>query len=210
MSATEDDDSCIAILEVVYPEVRLNLTVNESVVAMMPTVYNQTVETWTIEPELPDGLEFNRLIQNGVLVLDKGTIQGVPTEPINSSLFTVTATDSDTGQTLTVVLLISIIDPNAIIENETLTPTPITDADGDGFEDEFEEFCGTDPEDIASIPQSQNPETCRAAINTENLEDPPGNLILWFLLPLLILILIALYTMVFLIRSKEEEEESDD
>ena len=210
VSATEDDDSCIAILEVVYPEVRLNLTVNESVVAMMPTVYNQTVETWTIEPELPDGLEFNRLIQNGVLVLDKGTIQGVPTEPINSSLFTVTATDSDTGQTLTVVLLISIIDPNAIIENETLTPTPITDADGDGFEDEFEEFCGTDPEDIASIPQSQNPETCRAAINTENLEDPPGNLILWFLLPLLILILIALYTMVFLIRSKEEEEESDD
>ena len=66
-SATEDDDSCIAVLEVVYPEVRLNLTVNESVVAMIPTVYNQTVETWTIEPELPDGLEFNRLIQNGVL-----------------------------------------------------------------------------------------------------------------------------------------------
>ncbi|MBD18954.1 MAG: hypothetical protein CMB13_04905, partial [Euryarchaeota archaeon] len=212
VSATEDDDSCIAILEVVYPEVRLNLTVNESVVAMIPTVYNQTVETWTIEPELPDGLEFNRLIQNGVLVLDKGTIQGVPTEPINSSLFIVTATDSDTGQTSTVVLLISIIDPNAIIENGTLTPTltPITDADGDGFEDEFEEFCGTDPEDITSIPQSQNPETCRAAINTENLEDPPGNLILWFLLPLLILILIALYTMVFLIRSKEEEKESDD
>ena len=107
-------------------------------------------------------------------VLDKGTIQGVPTEAIASSIFTVTATDSDTGQTSIVVLLISIIDPNAIIENETLTPEPVTDTDGDGFEDEFEEFCRSHPVDSSSMPQSQNSETCRAAISAENLEDPPA------------------------------------
>ena len=69
---------------------------------MVPTVYNQTVETLTIEPELPDGLEFNRLIQNGVLGLTRE--QSKVSHRTNQFLPHVTATDSDTGQTSTVVV----------------------------------------------------------------------------------------------------------
>jgi len=208
-AATEDDGSCIAVLEVVYPEVTLNLTVDESVVAMIPTVYNQTVETWTVEPELPDGLEFNRLIQNGVLVLDKGTIQGIPTETIDARIFTVTATDLDTGQTATILLTIEVIDPNAIsIGNNTPIPKPITDTDGDGYEDDFELECGTDPENSTQYPLSDDLATCKVGLTGP--DTPPGNLFLWFLMPLLILILIALYTMIFLIKDRDEEDKEDE
>ncbi|DAC24495.1 MAG TPA: hypothetical protein HA330_06415, partial [Candidatus Thalassarchaeaceae archaeon] len=209
-AATEDDGSCIAVLEVVYPEVTLNLTVDESVVAMIPTVYNQTVETWTVEPELPDGLEFNRLIQNGVLVLDKGTIQGAPTEAIDARIFTVTATDLDTGQTATILLTIEVIDPNAIsIGNNTPIPKPITDTDGDGYEDDFEESCKSDPDNSTIIPRSNDLATCLLE-GTGDQEPAPGNLFLWFLMPLLILILIALYTMIFLIKDSDEEDKEDE
>ncbi len=208
-AATEDDGSCIAVLEVVYPEVTLNLTVDESVVAMIPTVYNQTVETWTVEPELPDGLEFNRLIQNGVLVLDKGTIQGIPTETIDARIFTVTATDLDTGQTATILLTIEVIDPNAIsVGNITPIPEPITDTDGDGYEDDFELECGTDPENSAEYPLSDDLATCKVGLTGP--DTPPGNLFIWFLMPLLILILIALYTMIFLLKDKDEEDKEDE
>ena len=176
---------------------------------MIPTVYNQTVETWTVEPELPDGLEFNRLIQNGVLVLDKGTIQGIPTETIDARIFTVTATDLDTGQTATILLTIEVIDPNAIsIGNNTPIPKPITDTDGDGYEDDFELECGTDPENSAQYPLSDDLATCKVGLTGP--DTPPGNLFLWFLMPLLILILIALYTMIFLIKDRDEEDKEDE
>ena len=49
----------------------------------------------------------------------------------------------------------------------------------DGFEDEFEEFCGSKIDDATSVPQSQNAETCKVTnLGDENTGDPTGDLIL--------------------------------
>lgn len=67
-----------------YPQVDYTLTVGEPIDIPAPLVLGTAIEGWSVEPELPAGLEFDPT---------NGAISGTPTEACPRHFFTITATN---------------------------------------------------------------------------------------------------------------------
>ncbi|MGB1397236.1 MAG: Ig domain-containing protein, partial [Planctomycetota bacterium] len=67
-----------------YPQVDYTLTVGEPIDIPAPPVLGAAIDSWSVEPELPAGLEFDST---------NGSISGIPTEACPRHFFAITATN---------------------------------------------------------------------------------------------------------------------
>ena len=216
-TATEDDGSCVPRLSVIYPEYSIILIVGQNNVSILPEVLGQTVEIWSIEPSLPEPLEFNYLVENGVLTVGKGSISGIPLQPLNLSNYTILAIDEDTNQSVSIRIYLQILEdtdgdgkPNVGSDNwiEDL------DDDNDGYLDSIEEKCNSDPKNAASIPDLDSEGNCIQEEVSETEEplipETTANLYYWCILPLAIILAVMLFSLISRQRNKEEENKDSE
>ena len=128
----------------------LVLIVGDAMPAWQPFVFYGSVDTWAIEPDLPDGLVFNDVL---------GRITGTPTTPTEAMTWTVwtNATGVAVPWNLTITVLLDTDDdgmPNALPEGYLGALIEDLDDDNDGLLDVFETNTGVflGPENIGTNP----------------------------------------------------------
>ena len=80
-----------------------------AMVTMTPTVTNGTAETWSIDPLLPSGLNFNN-----------GVTSGTPTVNMTATMFTVCEHQGAPFHTINLTILEPIVGLDYNPENQTL------------------------------------------------------------------------------------------
>ena len=120
------DDREIAIS---YPVNVLDLTINQAMTTMSPTVTGGNVTSWSISPELPNGLIFN----------ETGVLSGTPSSNSSTLMYVITASNgqysTSTSLTITVYEVTGDADGDGIAD--ALDP----DDDNDGWSDFDEANC---------------------------------------------------------------------
>ena len=213
-TATDDDGSCVARLSVIYPEYSIVLIVGQNNVSIVPEVLGQTVETWSITPSLPKPLQFNYLVENGVLTAGKGSISGIPLQPQDLNNYTIVAIDEDTNQSVKISIYLQILEdtdgdgkPNVGTANwiEDL------DDDDDGYLDSIEIDCNSDPENHLSVPELDSEGNCvkegSGSVGEVPLPESPANLYYWCILPLAIILAVMLFSLMSRQRKQKEDDE---
>ena len=120
------DDREIAIS---YPVNVLDLTINQAMTTMSPTVTGGNVTSWSISPELPNGLIFN----------ETGVLSGTPSSNSSTLMYVITASNGQysTSTTLTITVYEVTGDADADGISDALDP----DDDNDGWTDLEEAAC---------------------------------------------------------------------
>ena len=180
----------------------------------MPEVLGQTVETWSITPSLPKPLEFNYLVENGVLTAGKGSISGIPLQPQDLNNYTIVAIDEDTNQSVKISIYLQILEdtdgdgkPNVGTANwiEDL------DDDDDGYLDSIEIDCNSDPENHLSVPELDSEGNCvkegSGSVGEVPLPESPANLYYWCILPLAIILAVMFFSLMSRQRKQKEDDE---
>ncbi|MFL2975241.1 MAG: putative Ig domain-containing protein [Candidatus Thalassarchaeaceae archaeon] len=134
-----DDDA----FDLIYLDNELNLTTNVDEVYMEPQIFGGNVSSWSISPDLPEGLEFNTT---------NGLITGFATEEVNGSTYTVTGSNSLFMDTFPITIFATHLDTDEDGVPDIFDP----DDDGDGWNDTDEIECGTDPLYIVSSPEDHD------------------------------------------------------
>ncbi|MBJ17287.1 MAG: hypothetical protein CMB66_03435, partial [Euryarchaeota archaeon] len=125
--------------DLIYLEDSLNLTTFFDGVYLEPQIFGGNISSWSISPQLPDGLEFNQT--NGVL-------NGTPQEELNQTTFTITGSNALFLNTFEIRIEAHYLDTDGDGIPDLFDP----DDDGDGWNDTVEIDCGTDPLDVLSVP----------------------------------------------------------
>ena len=149
----DDDD-----FELIYLDSELNITTNLDQVYMEPQIFGGNVSSWSISPELPEGLDFNTT---------NGLITGNATEEVNGSTYTVTGSNSLFMDTFSFTIFASHLDTDEDGVPDIFDP----DDDGDGWNDTIEIQCGTDPLYIVSSPEDHDGD--RVCDPVDEFDDSP-------------------------------------
>jgi hypothetical protein len=94
----------IAPNSLLYPSPNV-FTKNLIIPVLLPTVSGGTTTTFTVVPDLPDGLSLNP---------QTGAISGIPTTITPTAIYTITATNSGGSTTFDIVITINDIAPSAL------------------------------------------------------------------------------------------------
>ena len=212
-NATEDNGSCIARLSVIYPEYSIVLIVGQNNVSIIPEVLGQTVETWSIRPSLPEPLEFNYLVENGVLTVGKGSISGIPLEALKLTNYTIVATDEDTNQSVSLRIYLQILEDSDGDGKPNVGTTywiEDLDDDDDGYLDTIEEECGSDPLNSISTPDLDSDGNCAQEVVSQNdapsIPETTAELYYWCILPLAIILAVMFFSLLSSQRRKQEKD----
>ena len=146
---------------VFYPYDEQRLAIDHPILTIYPSSLGAVPLTWSITPDLPDGLDFGT--QNG-------TIWGTPTTLSDLATYTVFAqgfeADANSTTTLTIVIL-----PD--LDGDGIPDESDPDSDGDGWYDDYEAECETNASDPNSRPfDSDNDGIC------DGMDDDDGSTIL--------------------------------
>ena len=146
---------------VFYPYDEQRLAIDHPILTIYPSSLGAVPITWSITPDLPDGLEFGTA---------NGTIWGTPTTLTDLDTYTVFAQgfdlDANSSTTLTIVIL-----PD--LDGDGIPDESDPDSDGDGWYDDYEVQCETDASDPNSRPyDSDNDGIC------DSMDDDDGSMIL--------------------------------
>ena len=125
--------------DLIYLEDFLNLTTFSDEVYLEPQIFGGNVSSWLVSPELPGGLDFNET---------NGLITGNISVEWNLSTFTISASNSLFLNSFNLTITAKHLDT----DGDGIPDIEDTDDDGDGWGDEDELACGTDPLDIVSYP----------------------------------------------------------
>ena len=219
-TATDDDGTCIQRLVISYPDYEMEFIVGQKNISVIPIAIGQTVETWQVEPPLPKPLEFNYLVSEGVLLLNRGTISGIPLVSYPLTNHTITAIDEDTNQIVSVnisILILKDTDGDGKPDVGTSNWVEDLDDDNDGFVDTKELECNTDPQDPTNFPEFDEEGNCiQEEVETDDpiTPDRSTNVYYWCILPLVIILVAMFFTLMARERdkslSKEEEKAVDE
>ncbi|MEC7484175.1 MAG: hypothetical protein VX998_05240, partial [Candidatus Thermoplasmatota archaeon] len=174
--------------------------VNQSDFILMPNLTGMEPGTWTITPELPDGLIFGgTMARTG----DTGIIYGIPTEASQMTNYPVTADNGRVNISFTFGLaVLNDFDGDRVPDEPSLTGLEEDlDDDNDGHSDIIEVKCGTDPLNQTSIPDVDAEGNCIEGRYAEDDSDD-GNGFLMCLMPLCLILLLALLLFALLFRDK--------
>ena len=146
---------------VFYPYDEQRLAIDHPILTIYPSSLGAVPITWSITPDLPDGLEFGT---------ENGTIWGTPTTLTDLETFTVFTqgfeADANSTTTLTIVIL-----PD--LDGDGIPDESDPDSDGDGWYDDYEAECETNASDPNSRPfDSDNDGIC------DGMDDDDGSMIL--------------------------------
>ena len=126
--------------DLIYLQDSLNLTTNLDEVYLEPQIFGGNVSSWSISPELPEGLYFNE---------SNGLITGNISVEVNQSSFTITASNALFLNTFTITISSAHLDT----DGDGIPDIDDPDDDGDGWNDTAEIDCGNDPLDIFDSPE---------------------------------------------------------
>jgi len=214
-TATDDDGTCIPRLVISYPDYEMEFIVGQKNISVIPIAIGQTVETWQVEPPLPKPLEFNYLVSEGILVLNRGTISGIPLAPYPLTNHTITAIDEDTNQTVSVnisILILKDTDGDGKPDVGTSNWVEDLDDDDDGYLDSKEEECKTDPQDPTKFPQLDDEGNCvqeEVATDDPIIPERTTNVYYWCILPLAIILVVLFFTLMAREREKSLKKEEE-
>ena len=141
---TSDDRAII----VIYLENSLELAIDSTINPLVPITAGGDITGWEIYPALPLGLEFNGTMP-GRSTSDTGTISGTPTELSDSTIYTIWANNSNSGQSGSFQITLSVLEDT---DGDGTPDVYDDDMDGDGWSNEMENLCGEDPQDASSSP----------------------------------------------------------
>ena len=188
-----------------YDSQHLDLFRNKTMVAFMPNVTGLgDVASWELVGELPEGLTFG--ISDARSAGLDGGIRGTPVnateEPLN---ITIWANNSNYQQSFALMLTIfndtdndSL--PDSLPANYTGNLTADDDDDNDGFFDQDELNCGSDPLDTTSDPTNTEGEICEKLADGGRDDGEDG--LAWWCFPLCFLLLLLLLVPLLLFRDK--------
>ena len=141
---TSDDRAII----VIYMSNSVELANDSAMNSLIPITAGGDIDTWEIYPALPLGLDFNGTMP-GRSTSDTGAITGTPTELSASTIYTIWANNTNSGQSGSFQITLSVL----LDSDGDGTPDVYDDdMDGDGWSNEMENLCGEDPADAASTP----------------------------------------------------------
>ena len=169
---------------------------------ILPNLTGMEPGTWLIVPALPAGLEFNgTMARNG----ETGIISGIPTEASPMTNYTVYANNSQTSVQFTFSLaILADTDGDGLPDTDSITGLEMDlDDDNDGYLDEIEIKCGSDPINPSSMPSVDDDNECITDTLADEDEDDSGTFFFWCL-PLLALLLLLLLLLVLLFRDEVE------
>jgi len=126
--------------DLIYLQDTLNLTTHIDEVYLEPQIFGGNVSSWSISPELPEGLYFND---------SNGLITGNISVEVDQSSFTVTASNALFMNTFSITISSAHLDT----DGDGIPDIEDHDDDGDGWNDTVEIDCGTDPLDIVDSPE---------------------------------------------------------
>ena len=141
---TSDDRAII----VIYLDNSLELAINSTINPLVPITAGGDITGWEIYPALPLGLDFNGTMP-GRSTSDTGTISGTPTELSDSTIYTIWANNSNSGQSGSFQITLSVLEDT---DGDGIPDVYDDDMDGDGWSNEMENLCGEDPQDASSTP----------------------------------------------------------
>jgi hypothetical protein len=125
--------------DMIYLEEFLNLTTDLDEVFLEPEIFGGNISSWSINPQLPDGLDFNTT---------NGLITGVIAVELNTTTYAVSASNSLFLHTYDITISARLLDT----DEDGIPDITDEDDDGDGWSDVVEGVCETDPLDIMSKP----------------------------------------------------------
>ncbi len=162
------------------------------------------VASWELDGELPEGLTFG-ISEARSAGLDGG-IRGTPLnateEPVNITIWA-----NNTNYQQSFALMLTVFNdtdndslPDSLPANYTGNLTADDDDDNDGFFDQDELNCGSDPLDTSSDPTNTDGKVCERLADggDDNIEDG----IAWWCFPLCFILLLFLLVPLFLLRDK--------
>ncbi|MDA0715066.1 MAG: putative Ig domain-containing protein [archaeon] len=176
------------------------ILLNESIV-LTPFLDGILADTWEINGTLPEGLNFT-----GQARSSDGSIFGTPSELMNMTTYYITASNSVTGESVSFMLNLSVVedtDLDGLPDNDPDGPDGIIvgdlDDDNDGWSDEIEVKCQTNPSDQSDTPADlidENNECLEGDGEISDPSDEPFSYGLCFL-PLLLLLLLLLLVLFY-------------
>ncbi|DAC58120.1 MAG TPA: hypothetical protein D7I07_04230 [Candidatus Poseidoniales archaeon] len=199
------DDIIDLPFEFNYDSQHLDLFANRTMEPFLPTVTGLgDVATWELVGELPEGLTFG--MSEARTNLSNGAITGTPLNATDEPVILVVWANNSNYQQMYGLMLTVFNDtdndslPDFLPENYTGNITVDDDDDGDGWLDQDEINCGSDPNDPESNPTNTDGEICikLADGGEDNLEDGLS----WWCFPLCFLLLLLLLVPLLLLRDK--------
>ena len=199
------DDNDDREFNMTYDSQYVDLFVNKTMVDFLPNVTGLgEVASWELVGELPEGLTFGWSPARDAML--DGGIRGTPTnyseEPVN---ITVWANNSNYQQSF--ALSITVFNdtdndslPDSLPANYTGNLTEDFDDDNDGYYDQDEIACGSDPLDIGSNPENTDGDICEQLQGDGKDDEEDG--LAWWCFPLCFLLLLLLLIPLFLLRDK--------
>ena len=199
------DDIIDLDFNMTYESQYVDLFVNKTMVDFLPNVTGiGEVASWEIDGEIPEGLTFGWSPARDAML--DGGIRGTPTnyseEPVN---VTVWANNSNYQHSF--ILSITVFNdtdndslPDSLPANYTGNITVDHDDDNDGFFDQDEIDCGSNPYDNSSSPENTDGDICDQLQGDGDNEDDEG--MAWWCFPLCFLLLLLLLIPIFLLRDR--------
>ena len=199
------DDIADLPFTMTYDSQHLDLFRNKTMDAFMPNVTGLgDVASWELDGELPEGLTFG--ISDARSAGLDGGIRGTPLnateEPLNITIWA-----NNTNYQQSFALMLTVFNdtdndslPDSLPANYTGNLTADDDDDNDGFYDQDELNCGSDPLDTSSDPTNTEGEICEKLADGGRDDGEDG--LAWWCFPLCFLLLLLLLVPLLLFRDK--------
>ena len=126
-------------ISLAFPQSTIELVVNLTQVQIYPIVFGGDVRSWEIHPELAAGLAFNN---------STGQIDGLSTEPFNSTVYVIWANNSQYSSNFSINISSALLDT----DGDGIPDESDSDDDNDGWSDSEETSCLTGVLDPLSYP----------------------------------------------------------
>ncbi|RKT00250.1 YDG domain-containing protein [Flavobacterium sp. 123] len=127
---------------IIYSPFTLEFIQGVTIVNSVPNLNNTTIQSFTISPDLPEGLTMNSIT---------GVISGTPVYPSIETTYSITGTNFGGSTTTKVTIFIDIDTDGDAIGNKI-----DLDDDGDGYTDSDEKASGSNPLKIDSTPNDND------------------------------------------------------
>jgi len=200
------DDIIDLDFNMTYESQFVDLFVNKTMVDYLPNVTGMgDVASWELDGELPEGLTFGWSPARDVML--DGGIRGTPTnysvEPVN-----VTVWANNTNYQNSFALSITVFNdtdndslPDSLPANYTGNLTVDHDDDNDGYFDQDEIDCGSNPYDNSSSPENTEGEIC-IKLTSDDSDNDESSGIEWWCFPLCFLLLLLLLLPILFFRDR--------